>query len=45
MLAGLAGAEADKLFETHGLDALDRAKAKHQAQKKAEELYDQEYAQ
>ena len=28
VLAGLVGAEVDKLFETHGLDFLDREKAK-----------------
>ncbi|KAF9357134.1 hypothetical protein BGX26_004205 [Mortierella sp. AD094] len=43
ILAGLAGAEADKLFETKGLDSLDRAKAHHEAKKRAEELYDQQY--
>ncbi|GJJ68917.1 hypothetical protein EMPS_01263 [Entomortierella parvispora] len=44
LLAGLAGAEADKLFETKGLDFLDREKAKHQAKKEAEKLYDEQYA-
>ena len=43
-LAGMAGAEADKLFETKGLDFIDREKAKHQAKKEAERLYDQDYA-
>lgn len=28
ILAGLAGAEVDKLFETHGLDFLDKEEAK-----------------
>ena len=28
ILAGITGAEVDKLFETHGLDFLDREKAK-----------------
>ncbi len=31
ILAGIAGAEVDKLFETKGLDFLDREKAKHHA--------------
>jgi hypothetical protein len=42
-LAGLAGAEVDKLFETKGLDELDREKAKHKAKKQAQELYEQQY--
>lgn len=43
MLAGIAGAEVDKLFETKGLDAWDREKAKRHAKKQAEEMYDQQY--
>ncbi len=43
LIAGIAGAEVDKLFETKGLDAIDREKAKHHAKKQAEELYDQHY--
>ncbi|KAF9581592.1 hypothetical protein BGW38_001339 [Lunasporangiospora selenospora] len=43
ILVGLAGAEADKLFETKGLDYLDRRKAKEQAEKQAEMLYDSRY--
>ena len=43
LLAGFAAAEVDKLFETRGLDFLDREKAKrhaiHQAHKVAEEAY------
>lgn len=43
LLAGFAAAEVDKLFETKGLDFLDREKAKqhaiHQAHKLAEEKY------
>ncbi len=31
LLAGFAAAEVDKLFETHGLNWLDREKAKHLA--------------
>ncbi|KAI0401329.1 hypothetical protein F4802DRAFT_433888 [Xylaria palmicola] len=45
MLAGIAGAEVDKLFETKGLDAWDREKAKHHAKKQAEHLYDEQYGQ
>ena len=45
MLAGIAGAEVDKLFETKGLDTLDREKAKHQAKRQAEHLYEQQYGQ
>ncbi|KAI1468596.1 uncharacterized protein F4812DRAFT_374559 [Daldinia caldariorum] len=43
LLAGIAGAEVDKLVETKGLDFLDREKAKHHARKQAEELYDSHY--
>lgn len=43
MLAGFAAAEVDKLFETKGLDYLDREKAKqmaaHQAHKLAHDKY------
>ncbi|KAH7009691.1 hypothetical protein EDB80DRAFT_713709 [Ilyonectria destructans] len=45
VLAGLAGAEVDKLFETKGLDFVDREKAKHHAKRQAEQLYDQQYGQ
>ncbi|CAF1571207.1 unnamed protein product [Adineta ricciae] len=37
-LAALAGAEVDKLFETHGLDFLDREKAKFHAMQEARAL-------
>lgn len=43
LLAGFAGAEVDKLFETKGLDFLDREKAKRHAQQEAEQAYDQQY--
>lgn len=43
VIAGLAGAEVDKLAETKGEDWIDKEKAKHGAKKKAEELYDQQY--
>ncbi|KIS68717.1 uncharacterized protein UMAG_03284 [Mycosarcoma maydis] len=44
ILAGIAGAEVDKLFETKGLDFLDREQAKRHARQQAEQLYDQQYA-
>ncbi|KAL9934694.1 hypothetical protein V8E36_006469 [Tilletia maclaganii] len=43
LLAGFAGAEVDKLFETKGLDFLDKQEAKRHAQREAEEAYDQQY--
>lgn len=43
LLAGLVGAEVDKLIETKGLDYVDRERAKHQAKRQAEHLYDQHY--
>ncbi|KAK7678146.1 hypothetical protein QCA50_018819 [Cerrena zonata] len=42
-LAGIAGAEVDKLVETKGLDYIDREKAKHQAKEYAEQGYDSHY--
>ncbi|KAK1761015.1 hypothetical protein QBC47DRAFT_368832 [Echria macrotheca] len=42
-LAALAGAETDKLFETKGLDFIDREKAKHHAKEQVQDLYDQQY--
>ncbi|KAF4119403.1 Protein of unknown function (DUF3759) [Geosmithia morbida] len=42
-LAAFAGAEADKLIETKGLDFIDAEKAKHHAKKQAEYLYDNQY--
>ncbi|CAN6597907.1 hypothetical protein TRVA0_001S05028 [Trichomonascus vanleenenianus] len=44
-LAGIAGAEVDKLFETKGLDFLDRERAKRDAQQLAEQHYDNHYGQ
>lgn len=45
-IAGLVGAEVDKLFETKGLDEYDHLKREH-AKKKAEEqafaLYDEHH--
>jgi hypothetical protein len=43
VLAGLAGAEVDKLAETKGEDFFDRERSKHEAKKRAENLYDQHY--
>uniref|UniRef100_A0A1D1Z239 Cytochrome P450 71D10 n=1 Tax=Anthurium amnicola TaxID=1678845 RepID=A0A1D1Z239_9ARAE len=44
IFAGLAAAEADKLIETKGLDALDKKQAKEQAAESANKLYDEKYA-
>ncbi|KAI0133069.1 hypothetical protein F4776DRAFT_625974 [Hypoxylon sp. NC0597] len=43
LLAGIAGAEVDKLVETKGLDFIDREKAKRHAKEQAEHLYDSQY--
>ncbi|PWN23384.1 hypothetical protein BCV69DRAFT_280992 [Microstroma glucosiphilum] len=43
LLAGIAGAEVDKLFETKGLDYLDQEKAKRHAQQEAVSQYEQRY--
>ncbi|CAF2195114.1 unnamed protein product [Rotaria magnacalcarata] len=43
MLAGLAAAEVDKLFETKGLDFLDREEAKRRAVQQAHQLTDEKY--
>lgn len=43
MLAGIAGGEIDKLFETKGLDYLDRDESKRQAQQYVEQAYEQHY--
>lgn len=45
LLAGIAGAEVDKLIETKGLDYVDREKAKRQAQENVERMYDEHYVQ
>lgn len=45
LLAGIAGGEVDKLFETKGLDYLDREKAKRHAENQARDMYDQHYGQ
>ncbi|KZP09759.1 hypothetical protein FIBSPDRAFT_963708 [Athelia psychrophila] len=43
MLAGIASAEVDKLIETKGLNAIDRHKAKKQAEEHAHALAEQRY--
>ncbi|KAJ3044299.1 hypothetical protein HDV00_002619 [Rhizophlyctis rosea] len=43
LLAGFAAAETDKLFETKGIDWLDREKAKQQAIAQAHQLADERY--
>lgn len=43
LLAGIAGGEVDKLFETKGLDYLDRDQARDQAVQQAQNNYDQHY--
>ena len=43
LLAGFAGAEADKLVETKGEDFYDREKMKRDAQENASNYYDRQY--
>lgn len=43
LLVGLAGVEVDRLAETKGADYIDREKAKREAKKNAEHMYDQHY--
>ncbi len=43
MLAGFAAGEVDKLFETNGLDFLDKEKAKHRAVEQAHQIADEKY--
>ncbi|KAF9168590.1 hypothetical protein BGX21_011241 [Mortierella sp. AD011] len=43
ILAGIAGTQIDKLFETKGLDFLDKEKAKHEAKQKAYAIYDEQH--
>lgn len=40
---GFAGAEVDKLVETKGMDYIDRERARGQAQRQVEHLYDNQY--
>lgn len=42
-LAGVIGAEVDKLAETKGMDEWDRHKASQQAKEQAERMYDDHY--
>ncbi|MCX4094618.1 DUF3759 domain-containing protein [Nocardia sp. alder85J] len=44
LIAGFAAAEVDKLFESKGLDWLDRDRAKQHASEQAVALYDQQHA-
>jgi hypothetical protein len=43
LLAGFAAAECDKLFETKGLDFLDREQARRAAKEQAEHLFDRHH--
>ncbi|KAK8035275.1 hypothetical protein PG993_010270 [Apiospora rasikravindrae] len=43
LLVGFAGAEVDRLAETKGADYIDRERAKRDARRNAEELYDSHY--
>jgi len=45
LLAGLAGAEVDKLAETKGEDFVDKEQAKRHAKHSAERMYDEHYGQ
>jgi hypothetical protein len=45
VLAGFAGAEVDRLAETKGEDFIDRERAKHDAKRNAEHMYDEHYGQ
>jgi hypothetical protein len=42
LIAGIAGAEVDNLFETKGLDFMDLEKAKQFAKKEAKAAIDQD---
>ncbi|OOF94774.1 hypothetical protein ASPCADRAFT_406634 [Aspergillus carbonarius ITEM 5010] len=44
-IAGLVGAEIEKLAETKGWDEVDKMKAHHHAKKNAQEMYEQHYEQ
>jgi len=45
LLVGFAAAEVDKLAETKGEDWFDKERAKHEAKKNAEHMYDEHYIQ
>ncbi|KAA8647024.1 hypothetical protein EYZ11_000097 [Aspergillus tanneri] len=42
-LAGIVGAEVDKLIETKGMDQVDKFKAREHAKKNAERMYVEHY--
>lgn len=42
-IAGLVGAEVDKLAETKGMDEMDKIRAKEHAKKHSESMYDEHY--
>ncbi|KAJ6022222.1 hypothetical protein N7540_007726 [Penicillium herquei] len=42
-LAGLVGAEVDKLVESKGMDEVDKIKAHHHAKQNAEKMYEEHY--
>ncbi|TCD69690.1 hypothetical protein EIP91_006707 [Steccherinum ochraceum] len=42
-IAGLTGVFVDKIVETHGLDFIDKEKAKHQAREQTERHVNREY--
>ncbi|KAF3771292.1 hypothetical protein M406DRAFT_354766 [Cryphonectria parasitica EP155] len=44
ILAGLAAGEAERLIQTKGADFVDTEKAKWEAKRHAEKLYDSQYA-
>ncbi|KAJ3092063.1 hypothetical protein HK102_011127 [Quaeritorhiza haematococci] len=43
IVTGIAAAEAEKLFETKGLDYLDRERTKQMAVEQASKLADEQY--
>jgi xenotropic and polytropic retrovirus receptor 1 len=43
LVAGFAAAEVDKFAETKGEDWYDRERAKHEAKRNAERMYDEHY--
>ena len=45
ILAGLAGAEADRLVETKGADEIDKIEARREAEDTSRNIYEQHYEQ
>ncbi|CAL8468784.1 g8325 [Coccomyxa elongata] len=43
ILAGIVGAEVDKLVETKGMNEVDAMRARHHAKQEAERMFDQTY--